>query len=129
MVRVALPNRTLATEGNAASQLAGEGQVRAIQQLSAPQPLAQEPCDELSRIAAVNTTAILALVLAFFFAPLGIVFGAIAKRQTRATGDGGNGLAQAGDILGIVFTALAVLAVLAASVAVIGSAGVEVDAP
>ena len=53
--------------------------------------------------------AILALVFAFIFAPLGIVFGAVAKRQIRQTGEQGAGLAKAGFWLGIVFTVLSIL--------------------
>ncbi len=53
--------------------------------------------------------AILALVFAFVFAPLGIVFGIIGRTQTRKRGEGGRGLATAGLILGIVFTLLEIL--------------------
>lgn len=55
-----------------------------------------------------NTMAILALVFAFVFSPLGIVFGHIARKQIRERGEGGSGLATAGLILGYVFTALMV---------------------
>ncbi|MEJ3750080.1 DUF4190 domain-containing protein [Actinomycetes bacterium KLBMP 9797] len=60
-------------------------------------------------VASTNVMAILALVFAFVFAPLGIVFGAVAKRQIQQTGEQGAGLAKAGFWLGIVFTALGVL--------------------
>ena len=56
-----------------------------------------------------NVMAVLALIFAFVFSPLGIVFGAIAKRQIRDTGQEGMGLAKAGFWLGIAFTALGVL--------------------
>ncbi len=56
-----------------------------------------------------NVMAILALVFAFVFSPLGIVFGAIAKRQISQTGEQGMGLAKAGFWLGIAFTVLSVL--------------------
>ncbi|GAB3970751.1 DUF4190 domain-containing protein [Plantactinospora veratri] len=56
-----------------------------------------------------NVMAILSLVFAFIFAPLGIVFGVVAKRQIQQTGEQGSGLAKAGFWLGIVFTALTVL--------------------
>lgn len=56
-----------------------------------------------------NVMAILALVFAFVFSPLGIVFGAIAKKQIAQTGEEGMGLAKAGFWLGIVFTVLGVL--------------------
>jgi hypothetical protein len=56
-----------------------------------------------------NVMAILALVFAFVFSPLGIVFGAMAKKQIAQTGEQGMGLAKAGFWLGIVFTVLTVL--------------------
>jgi hypothetical protein len=57
-----------------------------------------------------NTMAILSLIFAFVFAPLGIVFGFIARSQIKRTGEGGDGLALAGLILSIAFTALTILA-------------------
>jgi hypothetical protein len=60
-------------------------------------------------VAGTNVMAILALVFAFIFAPLGIVFGAVAKRQIRQTGEQGEGLAKAGFWLGIVFTVFSLL--------------------
>lgn len=59
--------------------------------------------------AKTNTMAILGLVFAFVFAPLGIVFSIMGRNQIRQTGEGGAGLAKAGLILSIVFTALSVL--------------------
>jgi len=56
-----------------------------------------------------NVMAILSLVFAFIFAPLGIVFGAMAKKQIARSGEQGSGLAKAGFWLGIVFTVLGVL--------------------
>jgi Domain of unknown function (DUF4190) len=56
-----------------------------------------------------NTMAILALVMAFVFSPLAIVFGYIARRQIAQSGEGGGGLATAGLILGYVFTAFYVV--------------------
>lgn len=61
--------------------------------------------------AGVNVMAILALILAFVFAPLGIVFGVIARKQVRRTGETGKGLATAGVVLGIVFTAIGLTAI------------------
>ena len=60
-------------------------------------------------VSGTNVMAILALVFAFVFAPLGIVFGVIAKRQIRESGEQGMPLAKAGFWLGIVFTALSVV--------------------
>lgn len=53
-----------------------------------------------------NTLAILALVLAFVFAPAGLVLGFIARRQIKETGESGDGLALAGLIIGAIFTAM-----------------------
>jgi hypothetical protein len=58
--------------------------------------------------AGTNTMAILALVFAFVFAPLAIVFGHMAKKQIRQTGEQGEGLATAGLWLGYIFTGLSV---------------------
>jgi hypothetical protein len=60
--------------------------------------------------------AILSLVLAFVFAPAGIVLGHLAKRQIRQTGEEGDGLATAGLVLGYVFTFLWLLACCGAAV-------------
>jgi uncharacterized membrane protein YccF (DUF307 family) len=49
--------------------------------------------------AATNTMAILSLVFAFVFAPVGIILGHIAKKQLRETGEQGEGLATAGLII------------------------------
>ncbi len=64
-----------------------------------------------------NTMAILALVFAFVFSPLGIVFGVIGRRQIDRTGEGGRGLATAGLVVGIIFTAIAVLYIVLVVVA------------
>lgn len=64
------------------------------------------------QVRGTNTMAIVALVLAFVFAPLGVIFGIIARRQIRQTGEEGDGLALAGLIIGGIFTALYVLAIL-----------------
>jgi hypothetical protein len=56
-----------------------------------------------------NIMAIMAIVFAFVFSPLGIVFGIIARKQIARTGEEGDGLALAGLIVGAVFTAIMVL--------------------
>ena len=56
-----------------------------------------------------NTMAILALVLAFVFAPAGLIMGIVARKQIRQTGEDGDGLALAGIIVGGIFTAMFVL--------------------
>ena len=72
--------------------------------------------------ARTNTMAILAIVFAFVFSPLGIVFGVVGRKQSVERHENGRGLATAGMWLSIAFTviglATAVLVgVLAASVA------------
>lgn len=56
-----------------------------------------------------NTMAILSLVFAFIFSPLAIVFGHIAKKQIRETGEQGDGIALAGLIIGYLATGAYVL--------------------
>ena len=63
-----------------------------------------------------NTLAILALVFAFVFAPAAIVMGVIARKQIRRTGEQGMGLATAGMVVGIVFTVLSVIWIIASIV-------------
>lgn len=67
---------------------------------------AQQPPYAYVQVAPTNTMAILALIFAFVFCPLGIVFGHIARRQIRERGESGHGLATAGLVLGYVFTGL-----------------------
>ncbi|MGY1689403.1 DUF4190 domain-containing protein [Geodermatophilus sp. SYSU D01105] len=59
-----------------------------------------------------NTLAILALVMAFVFAPAGLVLGIAARRQIRETGEEGDGLALAGIIVGAIACALVVLGIV-----------------
>jgi hypothetical protein len=59
-----------------------------------------------------NTMAILSLVLAFVFAPAGLVLGIMARQQIRRTGEEGDGLALAGIIVGGIFTAIFVLMIV-----------------
>ena len=64
-----------------------------------------------------NTMAILGLVFAFVFSPLGIVFSAIGLKQIKQRRESGRGLALAGLILSIIFVVLGILvAILAATV-------------
>ncbi|MCV7168723.1 peptidylprolyl isomerase [Mycobacterium manitobense] len=53
--------------------------------------------------------AIAALVCAFLFAPLGIIFGHISLAQIKRTGEDGRGLALTGLIVGYVATALSIV--------------------
>lgn len=59
-----------------------------------------------------NTMAVLSLIMAFVFAPAGLVLGIIARRQIRQTGEQGDGLALAGAIIGGIGTAFVVLGFL-----------------
>jgi peptidyl-prolyl cis-trans isomerase B (cyclophilin B) len=59
-----------------------------------------------------NTMAILALVFAFLFWPLAIVFGHTAHKQIARTGEGGRGMATAGLVIGYLGLAAAVLLIL-----------------
>ena len=58
-----------------------------------------------------NVMAILALVMAFAFAPAGLVLGIVARRQIRHTGEEGDGLALAGIIVGGIATAFFAMAI------------------
>src|SRR6476469_2070910 len=53
-----------------------------------------------------NTMAILALVFGILVAPLGLVFGFVARSQIKKTGEDGDGLALAGIVIGGIFTLL-----------------------
>jgi hypothetical protein len=63
--------------------------------------------------------AILAIIFAFVFTPLGIIFGFIARSQIKQTGEGGGGLALAGIIIGFVGMAIAIIAIIAAASAAV----------
>jgi hypothetical protein len=81
-----------------------------------------------------NTMAILSLVFAVLFSPLGIVFGILGRRQTRRTGQPGRGLATVGLALSVVFLVLGVaatvyLTVLAAQVVSSAPGPVPVQVP
>src|SRR3954471_23976415 len=85
---------------------------------SSGQPYAQQPYGQQPYAApgypayqnpTTNVMAILSLVFAFVFSPLGIVFGHIGKKQIRERGEQGDGLATAGLVLSYIFTGLYVL--------------------
>jgi hypothetical protein len=84
-------------------------------QYGAPQGYGRQP--------KTNTMAILGLVFAFVFSPLGIVFSALGLSQIKQHREGGRGLALAGLILSIVFVVLGVLMLVLALV--VGSAAVS----
>ncbi len=59
-----------------------------------------------------NSLAILSLVLAFVFAPAGLITGIIARRQIRETHEEGDGLALAGIVVGGIATGVVVVVIL-----------------
>jgi undecaprenyl-diphosphatase len=71
---------------------------------------------------ATNTMAVLSVVFAFVFPPLGAVFGHLARRQIRNNGGGGQGLANAGLLISYLW--LAFWAALAIG-ALIGTGSLE----
>ncbi|RLP83827.1 DUF4190 domain-containing protein [Mycetocola lacteus] len=56
-----------------------------------------------------SVMAILALIFGILVAPVGIVLGHIALKQLKTSGEGGEGLAKAGLIIGYIFFALWIL--------------------
>lgn len=61
-----------------------------------------------------NTMAILSLVFAILFWPLGIVFGHIARHQIKRRGERGKGLSLAGLIISYIWGAFAILIIVVA---------------
>jgi peptidyl-prolyl cis-trans isomerase B (cyclophilin B) len=59
-----------------------------------------------------NALAIVSLVCAFLFAPLGIIFGHMSLSQIRKTGEEGRGLAIAGLVISYMITVLTVVVVV-----------------
>ena len=59
-----------------------------------------------------NALAIVSLVCAFLFAPLGIIFGHISLSQIKKTGEEGRGLAIAGLVISYLITVLTILVVV-----------------
>src|SRR5262245_11522557 len=59
-----------------------------------------------------NALAVVSLVCAFVFAPLGIVFGHLSLSQIRKTGEEGRGLAIAGLVIGYLITVGTVLVIV-----------------
>jgi peptidyl-prolyl cis-trans isomerase B (cyclophilin B) len=59
-----------------------------------------------------NALAIVSLVCAFLFAPLGIIFGHISLLQIKKTGEDGRGLAIAGLVISYLITVLTIVVVV-----------------
>ena len=74
-----------------------------------PQPGYGQPVYAYPPSPPTNTMAIVALVLALTVAPGGLICGLLARKQIRETGEGGDGLALAGAIIGGVITGFYVL--------------------
>jgi Domain of unknown function (DUF4190) len=68
---------------------------------------------------ATNEMAIAALILAFVFYPLGIVFGHVARRQINQGRQGGSGLATAALIIGYLQLAVWVGLFLVAAILIV----------
>jgi hypothetical protein len=67
-----------------------------------------------------NTLAIIALIMAFVFWPLGIILGIIALGKIKKSGEKGKGLAVAAIVIPIVLLGLLIIVTLIASVAYFG---------
>jgi hypothetical protein len=67
-----------------------------------------EPFEPPGPAPTMNAMAALAMVFAFLFFPLGVVFGHVAKRQIERTGETGNGLATAALVISYVLLGLTV---------------------
>ncbi len=84
-----------------------QGQYGAYQQPGYPQQPQGYPAGYPQPVSrGTNTMAILALVFGILIAPLGLVFGFVARSQIKKTGEDGDGLALAGIIIGGIFTLL-----------------------
>jgi hypothetical protein len=68
-------------------------------------PAAWPPATVPAAARPTNLLAILSLIFAFVFPPVGLVLGFVARQQIRQRQEGGDGLALAGLIIGIIFTA------------------------
>jgi hypothetical protein len=60
--------------------------------------------------AGTDPVAVLSIVFAFVFSPVGIVLGILGRRRTRRSGRPGRGLATTGLVLSVVFLVLAAAA-------------------
>ncbi|MCS4277582.1 hypothetical protein M2390_002791 [Mycetocola sp. BIGb0189] len=86
-----------------------QGYAAAPQQgYAAPQPGYAQP-GYAAAPQKTSVMAILALIFGILVAPVGIVLGHIALKQLKTSGEGGEGLAKAGLIIGYIFFALWIL--------------------
>lgn len=107
----------------------GYGQQLAGQPGYGQQPYGQPGYGQFPQARGTNTMAILALVFAFVFSPLGIIFGFVARGQIKRTGESGDGLALAGIILGFAGMALFLLAFVGLFLGSTSGGTPEVDNP
>lgn len=63
-----------------------------------------------------NTMAIVGLIAAFVFAPVGAILSFVALSQIKKTGEGGRGLALTGAILGSIFTVFGIIYMIVAMI-------------
>ncbi len=77
-------------------------------------PLPAEPAE-------TNDLAIAGFVLAFIFAPLGLIFSILGLKKAKKSGGSGSGLAVAGLVISIVTIVLSVLWILVVLVSAIGA--------
>ena len=80
-----------------------------VEEYAAQQPPYGQPGYQPQK---TNTMAILGLVFAFVFSPLGIVFSAIGLKQIKQRREGGRGLALAGLIISIISVIIGIIAVV-----------------
>lgn len=76
-----------------------------------------------------NGLAIAALICAFLFAPLGIVFGHISLSQIKRSGEDGRGMAVAGLVIGYIVTIGTILALIAGALFISWAAKVVRENP
>jgi len=73
--------------------------------------------------------AIISLVLAFAFAPAGLILGFIARKQIKERGEGGAGLALAGIIISALQIVLGILAFIFFIISIVVFADAVNDLP
>lgn len=78
-----------------------------------PDSYGQPPSAADPRAGSTNVLAMLSLVMAFVFAPAGIVLGHVALSQIKRTRERGHGLAVAGLVCGYLSVAIALVVVIA----------------
>lgn len=88
-----------------------------------PDARSQEPGPTGPQPGSTNTLAVLSLVMAFIFAPVGIVLGHVSLSQIRRTKERGHGLAVAGLVFGYLSVVVSAIVVIVVVSTVSGSVG------